>query len=86
MSNDDKYFLKWFIIVQIFVLTFILISKNLLQDIFKDDRDKTTKNCIFQNVMCHSAYLFFCVFIPALVYAKIYQPQCLVKFTHFIRK
>lgn len=46
--NDDKYFLKWFRIVQIFVLTFILISKNLLQDIFKDDRDKTTKNCIFQ--------------------------------------
>lgn len=53
MSNDDKYFLKWFRIVQIFVLTFILISKNLLQNIFKDDRDKTTKNCIFQNVMCH---------------------------------
>lgn len=48
MSNDDKYFLKWFRIVQIFVLTFILISKNLLQDIFKDDRDKTTKNCIFR--------------------------------------
>lgn len=48
MSNDDKYFLKWFRIVQIFVVTFILISKNLLQDIFKDDRDKTTKNCIFQ--------------------------------------
>lgn len=48
MSNDDIYFLKWFRIVQIFVLTFILISKNLSQDIFKDDRDKTTKNCIFQ--------------------------------------
>lgn len=59
MSNDDKYFFKWFRIVQIFVLTFILISKNLLQDIFKDDRDKTTKNCIFSvtrissNVKCH---------------------------------
>lgn len=59
MSNDDKYFLKWFRIVQIFVLTFILISKNLLQDIFKDDRDKTTKKLYFSvtrissNVMCH---------------------------------
>lgn len=79
MSNDDKYFLKWFRIVQIFVLTFILISKNLLQDIFKDDRDKTTKNCIFQfqnfikcNVSFYIVRIYFFVFLYLHSYMQKY--------------
>lgn len=74
MSNDDKYFLKWFRIVQIFVLTFILISKNLLQNIFKDDRDKTTKNCIFSecNVSFYIVRIYFFVFLYLHSYMQKY--------------